>query len=101
MEYDVKDLTLAFEGKKRIEWADNNMPVLKEIRKRFEKELPIKGKKMAACLHITAETGNLARTLKAGGADLVLCASNSISIINSGKASSFTPSHEPVGNCFV
>ena len=79
MEYDVKDLTLAFEGKKRIEWADNNMPVLKEIRKRFEKELPIKGKKMAACLHITAETGNLARTLKAGGADLVLCASNPLS----------------------
>jgi adenosylhomocysteinase len=79
MKYDVKNLNLASEGKKRVEWADNNMPVLKEIRKRFEKELPIKGKKMAACLHITAETGNLARTLKAGGADLVLCASNPLS----------------------
>jgi len=79
MNYDVKDLNLAAEGKKRIEWADNDMPVLKEIRKRFKKELPIKGKKMAACLHITAETANLARTLKAGGADLVLCASNPLS----------------------
>lgn len=79
MKYDVKNLNLAAEGKKRIEWADNNMPVLREIRKRFEKELPIKGKKMAACLHITAETANLARTLKAGGADLVLCASNPLS----------------------
>jgi adenosylhomocysteinase len=79
MNYDVKDMNLATEGKKRIEWADNSMPVLREIRKRFEKELPIKGKKMAACLHITAETANLARTLKAGGADLVLCASNPLS----------------------
>jgi len=79
MQYDVKDLNLASEGVKRIEWADNNMPVLAEIRKRFEKELPIKGRKMAACLHITAETANLARTLKAGGADLVLCASNPLS----------------------
>lgn len=79
MKYDVKDLNLAAEGKKRIEWADNNMPVLKEIRNRFEKDLPIKGKKMAACLHVTAETANLARTLKAGGADLVLCASNPLS----------------------
>jgi adenosylhomocysteinase len=79
MKYDVKDLNLAGEGKKRIEWADNNMPVLKEIRKRFKKELPIKGKKMAACLHVTAETANLARTLKDGGADLVLCASNPLS----------------------
>lgn len=79
MKYDVKDLSLAGEGKKRIEWADNNMPVLTEIRKRFAKELPLKGKKMAACLHITAETANLARTLKAGGADLVLCASNPLS----------------------
>lgn len=79
MQYDVKDLNLASEGVRRIEWADNNMPVLAEIRKRFEKELPIKGRKMAACLHITAETANLARTLKAGGADLVLCASNPLS----------------------
>ncbi|NIW80711.1 MAG: adenosylhomocysteinase, partial [Calditrichae bacterium] len=79
MKYDVKDLELATEGKKRIEWADNDMPVLEEIRKRFEVEKPLKGKKMAACLHITTETANLARTLKAGGADLVLCASNPLS----------------------
>jgi adenosylhomocysteinase len=79
MNYDVKDLSLATEGRKRIEWADNDMPVLQEIRKRFENEKPILNKKMAACLHITAETANLARTLKAGGADLVLCASNPLS----------------------
>jgi adenosylhomocysteinase len=79
MQYDVKDLQLAAEGKRRIEWADNDMPVLREIRSRFEREKPLAGKKMAACLHITAETANLARTLKAGGADLVLCASNPLS----------------------
>ncbi|GAB4372438.1 MAG: adenosylhomocysteinase [Calditrichia bacterium] len=77
--HDVKDLSLAPEGKKRIEWADNDMPVLAEIRRRFEKEKPLAGKKMSACLHITAETANLARTLKAGGADLVLTASNPLS----------------------
>ncbi|MFZ0392103.1 MAG: adenosylhomocysteinase [Calditrichia bacterium] len=79
VKHDVKDLNLAAEGKKRIEWADNNMPVLAEIRRRFEKEQPLKGKKMSACLHITAETANLGRTLKAGGADLVLTASNPLS----------------------
>jgi len=79
MEYDIKDITLAAEGKRRIEWADNDMLVLREIRNRFEKEKPLMGKKMAACLHITAETANLARTLKTGGADLVLCASNPLS----------------------
>jgi adenosylhomocysteinase len=79
MEYDIKDITLAAEGKRRIEWADNDMLVLREIRNRFEKEKPLMGKKMAACLHITAETANLARTLKTGGAELVLCASNPLS----------------------
>jgi adenosylhomocysteinase len=79
MNYDVKDLNLTTEGKRRIEWADNDMPVLRKIRSRFEREKPLAGKKMAACLHITAETANLARTLKAGGADLVLCASNPLS----------------------
>jgi len=79
MKYDVKDLSLASEGKKRIEWADLNMPVLREIRARFQKEKPLEGKNMAACLHITTETANLARTLKAGGANLVLCASNPLS----------------------
>ncbi|RMF59821.1 MAG: adenosylhomocysteinase [Calditrichaeota bacterium] len=79
MKYDIKDAALAPAGRKRIEWADNDMPVLREIRKRFEVEKPLAGKKMAACLHITAETANLARTLVAGGADLVLCASNPLS----------------------
>jgi adenosylhomocysteinase len=77
--YDIKDIALADEGKRRIEWADQNMPVLQLVRDRFEKEKPLKNKKMSACLHITAETANLARTLKAGGADLVLCASNPLS----------------------
>jgi adenosylhomocysteinase len=76
---DVKNLALADAGKKRIEWADRDMPVLRAIRQRFEKEKPLAGMKMSACLHITAETANLAKTLKAGGADLVLCASNPLS----------------------
>ncbi len=79
IKHDVKDLGLAKEGAKRIDWADNDMPVLAQIRDRFAKEKPLKGLRMAACLHITAETANLARTLKAGGADLVLCASNPLS----------------------
>ncbi|MBN1917571.1 MAG: adenosylhomocysteinase [Verrucomicrobia bacterium] len=77
--YDVTDLKLAAKGTKRIEWADNDMPVLKLVRERFAKEKPLKGKRMSACLHVTAETANLARTLEAGGADLVLCASNPLS----------------------
>ncbi|GAB4168952.1 MAG: adenosylhomocysteinase [Calditrichia bacterium] len=79
MKYDVRDLNLAPEGKRRILWADNDMPVLKEIRKRFEKDQPLKGKTIAACLHVTAETANLMRTFKAGGAEVVLCASNPLS----------------------
>lgn len=79
MNYEIKDINLASEGKKRIEWADNDMPVLQQVRERFAKEKPLPGRKMSACLHITAETANLARTLKAGGADLVLCASNPLS----------------------
>jgi adenosylhomocysteinase len=75
----VKDLGLAAHGLKRIKWADNDMPVLQLVRERFGKEKPLKGRKMSACLHITAETANLARTLKAGGADLLLCASNPLS----------------------
>jgi len=77
--YDIKDINLASEGKRRIEWAENDMPVLKLVRERFEKEKPLAGKNMSACLHITAETANLARTLKAGGANVVLCASNPLS----------------------
>ena len=79
MKYDVKNIELASVGKKRILWADRDMPVLQEIRKRFEKEKPLTGKVIAACLHVTAETANLMRTLKAGGATTVLCASNPLS----------------------
>jgi adenosylhomocysteinase len=77
--HDVKDLGLAPRGKARIEWADASMPVLRLIRERFEKEKPLKGVRLSACLHVTSETANLARTLTAGGADLVLCASNPLS----------------------
>jgi len=79
MKYDIADLSLATEGKKRILWADNDMPVLASIRKRFSKTKPLKGKNVSACLHVTAETANLARTLKAGGANVALCASNPLS----------------------
>jgi adenosylhomocysteinase len=77
--HDVKDLGLAGRGKKRIEWADHDMPVLRKVRERFERERPLKGMRMACCLHVTAETANLARTLKAGGAEVALCASNPLS----------------------
>ena len=79
MKYDVADLGLASEGKRRILWADQDMPVLAAIRERFSKRRPLKGKNVSACLHVTAETANLARALKAGGANLVLCASNPLS----------------------
>ena len=79
MKYDVADMSLAAGGKKRILWADNDMPALAAIRKRFEKNKPLKGKNVSACLHVTAETANLVRTLKAGGANVVLCASNPLS----------------------
>jgi adenosylhomocysteinase len=77
--HDVKDLALAAEGVRRIEWANRNMPVLAAIRERFEQEEPLAGYRISACLHVTTETANLARTLKAGGADVVLCASNPLS----------------------
>ena len=77
--HDVKDLALASEGKRRIEWADRQMPVLAAIRERFETEQPLEGYRIAACLHVTTETANLMRTLKAGGADVVLSASNPLS----------------------
>src|SRR5215210_3565673 len=77
--HDVKDLALAPEGVRRIEWADRQMPVLQSIRERFEREQPLAGYRVAACLHVTTETANLMRTLKAGGADVVLCASNPLS----------------------
>ncbi len=79
MKSDVQDLSLAPAGKKRIEWAERDMPVLQQVWKKFEKELPLKGKTLAACLHVTAETANLVRALKAGGANVFLCASNPLS----------------------
>jgi adenosylhomocysteinase len=77
--YDVKDLALAPEGVSRIEWAEREMPVLRAIRERFERERPLAAHRISACLHVTAETANLARTLRAGGADVVCCASNPLS----------------------
>ncbi len=79
MKYDVADFSLAPGGKKRILWADNDMPALAAIRTRFAKSKPLKGRNVSACLHVTAETANLVRTLKAGGANVVLCASNPLS----------------------
>src|SRR5262245_63425590 len=76
---DIKDVKLAPQGKKRILWADRDMPVLARIRERFEKDKPLRGLRLSACLHVTAETANLARTLKAGGADVLLVASNPLS----------------------
>src|SRR5450759_1670682 len=75
----VKDLGLAERGRRRIEWAEAEMPVLRQIRERFERDQPLKGVRLSACLHVTAETANLMRTLKAGGAELALCASNPLS----------------------
>jgi len=77
--YDVKNLKLAGEGRRKIEWAERSMPVLRLIRERFAKEKPLKGVNIAACLHVTTETSNLMLTLKAGGANLALCASNPLS----------------------
>lgn len=79
MNYDVKDLSLAEKGRLRIEWANQSMPVLSLIRERFSQEKPLRGERLAACLHVTTETANLVRTLQAGGADVLLCASNPLS----------------------
>jgi adenosylhomocysteinase len=77
--YDVKDFKLAQNGRKRILWAGQDMPVLQRVRERFQKEKPLRGMRFSACLHVTAETANLVQTLKAGGANVVLCASNPLS----------------------
>src|SRR5215213_1853544 len=77
--FDIKDPSLAPEGRRRIEWANREMPVLRQIRERFAVEKPLAGIRILACAHITTETANLALTLKAGGADAVLCASNPLS----------------------
>src|SRR5512142_2776650 len=78
-DYDVKDPSLADKGRFRIQWAENDMPVLRQIRERFEKERPLKGMRIAACLHVTTETANLVHTLHTGGADVFLTASNPLS----------------------
>ena len=78
-EFDVRDKTLADRGQERIDWAEQNMPVLRSIRRRFEKEKPLKGIALGACLHVTTETGLLAATLAAGGAEVSLCGSNPLS----------------------
>ncbi|MBI5190250.1 MAG: adenosylhomocysteinase [Nitrospirae bacterium] len=79
MDFDIKDMSLAETGKLRIEWANQNMPVLNLIKKRFAKEKPLKGVRLALCLHVTTETASLCKTLQAGGADVVVCASNPLS----------------------
>ncbi len=79
MDFHVKDMGLSVKGKKRIEWAELDMPVLRKVKENFAKKKPLKGTKVAACLHVTTETANLAITLKAGGADVTLCASNPLS----------------------
>ncbi len=94
--YDIRDCALASEGKRRIEWADRQMPVLQLIRERFEREQPLKGQRIAACLHVTTETANLMRTLKAGGAKVVLCASNPLSTQDETAASLVVDYEVPV-----
>ncbi len=79
MNHDVADLSLAAQGKLRIEWAEQEMPVLRQIRERFAEERPLEGERIGACLHVTTETANLMRTLAAGGAEVALCASNPLS----------------------
>ena len=94
--YDVKDLGLAEMGRQRIDWAAQEMPVLKLIRERFERERPLEGMKLSACLHVTSETANLARALVAGGADLVLVASNPLSTQDDVAAALVTYDEIPV-----
>ncbi|HCX89283.1 MAG TPA: adenosylhomocysteinase [Deltaproteobacteria bacterium] len=87
MDFDIKDINLAEKGRLRIEWANQSMPVLNLIQKRFEKEKPLKGIRLGACLHVTTETASLMRTLKAGGAKVSLCASNPLSTQDDAAAS--------------
>lgn len=96
VKHDIKDINLSKKGKLRIEWADREMPVLKGIAERFRKEKPLKGVKLAACLHVTTETANLVETLKAGGAEVYLCASNPLSTQDDVAASLVKNSGIPV-----
>src|SRR5262245_66501625 len=76
---DIKEIRLADEGRRRTEWAERSMPVLRQIQERFRREQPLRGQKVSACLHVTTETANLMVALQAGGADVALCASNPLS----------------------
>src|ERR671934_1087006 len=94
--HDVRDLSLAPDGLTRIAWADRQMPVLAAVRERFERERPLDGYRVSACLHVTTETANLARTLQAGGADVLLCASNPLSTQDDAAAALVTEYGIPV-----
>jgi adenosylhomocysteinase len=94
--FDIKDVKQAEGGRRRINWAEREMPVLRTIMERFKKERPLKGLRLSACLHVTAETGNLARTLQAGGADVVLTASNPLSTQDDVAASLVSHDEIPV-----
>jgi adenosylhomocysteinase len=96
MKYHIKDIKLARQGKLRIEWAGNNMPVLNLIKERFAKEKPLKATRIACCLHVTTETANLLLALKAGGAECILCASNPLSTQDDVAASMVKDYHIPV-----
>ena len=96
MNYDIKDINLAEKGRLRIEWAGMSMPVLKKIRERFQDEKPLRGLRLSACLHVTTETAGLVKTLKAGGADVALCASNPLSTQDDVAASLVADDEIPV-----
>jgi adenosylhomocysteinase len=96
MEYDIKDINLAEKGRLRIEWAGMSMPVLKKIRTRFQAEKPLQGLRLSACLHVTTETAGLMKTLKAGGAEVALCASNPLSTQDDVAASLVADDEIPV-----
>ena len=92
---DIKDIALASKGKARIEWAEQWMPLVRLIRKRFQKERPLEGVRISACLHVTTETANLAITLRDGGAKVVVCASNPLSTQDDVAASLVQDYHIP------
>jgi len=96
MDYDIKDINLAGKGRLRIEWANMSMPVLRSIQERFEKEKPLNGVRLSACLHVTTETAGLVKTLKAGGAEVVVCASNPLSTQDDVAASLVADDEVPV-----
>jgi len=96
MDYDIKDINLAEKGRLRIEWAGMSMPVLNKIRERFEKEKPLQGIRLSACLHVTTETAGLLKTLKAGGGEVVVCASNPLSTQDDVAASLVADDEIPV-----